>query len=107
VDLFLPIIIVIIAAFVLFLVTLKKKDSHRYPYQLSKYLLSKAERSFYGVLSQVIGDSGLIFTKVRIADVLSPGKSLDRSNWQKAFNAISSKHFDFLICDPRDCCRTR
>lgn len=102
-DLFLPIIIVIIAAFVLFLVTLKKKDSHRYPYQLSKYLLSKAERSFYGVLSQVIGDSGLIFTKVRIADVLSPGKSLDRSNWQKAFNAISSKHFDFLICDPRDC----
>lgn len=72
-------------------------------YQLRSNLLSNAERSFYGVLVQAVGSSGLVFTKVRVADVLTPIKALGRSDWQKAFNTISSKHFDFLICDPQTC----
>jgi ssDNA-binding Zn-finger/Zn-ribbon topoisomerase 1 len=27
---------------------------------------------------------------------------MSRSDWQKAFNKISSKHFDFLLCDKND-----
>ncbi len=77
--------------------------SQAYPYQLTTYLLTKAERSFYGVLVQAVGSSGLVFSKVRVADVLSPKKGLGRSDWQRAFNAVSSKHFDFLICAPDDC----
>jgi hypothetical protein len=41
----------------------------------------------------------LIFSKVRIADVITPALSHDRSDWQKLFNGISSKHFDFVLCD--------
>lgn len=72
-------------------------------YRRKPYLLSKAERSFYGVLTQAVGDKALIFSKVRVADVLAPQKGLNRSNWQQAFNKISAKHVDFLLCDPHDC----
>ena len=72
-------------------------------YRRKPYLLSKAERSFYGVLTQAVGDKALIFSKVRVADVLAPQKGLNRSSWQRAFNQISAKHFDFLLCDPQDC----
>ena len=72
-------------------------------YRRKPYLLSKAERSFYGVLTQAVGGKALIFSKVRVADVLAPQKGLNRSNWQQAFNKISAKHLDFLLCDPQDC----
>ncbi len=72
-------------------------------YRRKPYLLSKAERSFYGVLTQAVGDKALIFSKVRVADVLAPQKGLNRSSWQQAFNKISAKHVDFLLCDPQDC----
>ena len=72
-------------------------------YRRKPYLLSKAERSFYGVLTQAVGDKALIFSKVRVADVLAPQKGLNRANWQRAFNQISAKHVDFLLCDPQDC----
>ena len=68
-----------------------------------KEFLSPAERSFLGVLSQAAGEEWRVFAKVRIADVLTPAKGMSRSRWQSAFNAISAKHFDFLLCDPADC----
>jgi len=99
-------IIVVSAAAFLLLARAKSRasgGSRDYRYQLSKGLLSKAERSFYGVLLQSVGNSGVVFSKVRVADVLSPEKGLSRSDWQRAFNAISSKHFDFIVCEPGDC----
>lgn len=102
-DILLLVVIVIVGV-VFFLAPSKgKSGSGEYPYQLTKYLLSKAERSFYGVLVQAVGDSGVVFSKVRVADVIFPKKGLKRSDWQRAFNAISSKHFDFIVCDPTDC----
>ena len=95
---------IIIVGVVAFLALAKSKGGSRvYPYQLSKFLLSKAERSFYGVLVQAVGSSGIVFSKVRVADVISPRKGQSRSDWQRAFNAISSKHFDFIVCEPTDC----
>lgn len=87
-----------------FLVLGRRKAGYaEYPYQINDGLLSKAERSFYGVLVQAVGDTGLVFAKVRAADVIMPVKGLKRSVWQRAFNAVSLKHFDFVICDPEDC----
>ena len=67
------------------------------------HLLTPAELSFYGVLTQAVGEDWRVFSKVRLADVITPEKGLSRSRWQSAFNAISSKHLDFLLCDPADC----
>jgi len=65
-------------------------------------LFTPAERSFYGVLKQACGDQAEVFGKVRVADVIKPIKGLGRSNWQRAFNRISAKHFDYVICRPDD-----
>ena len=73
------------------------------PYRMSDYFLTKAERSFYGVLAQAVGSDHLVFAKVRVADVLATKKGMNSSDRQRAFNAISAKHFDFLICDPGNC----
>ncbi|WEM45794.1 DUF2726 domain-containing protein (plasmid) [Photobacterium sp. DA100] len=62
-------------------------------------LLTPAERSFYGVLVKAISNDYLIFSKVRVADVIVPVKCGTKKNWRIAFNKISSKHFDFIICD--------
>lgn len=95
-------VILIIVVIVILALAKGKGGSREYTYQRSKYLLSKAERSFYGVLVQAIGSSGVVFSKVRVADLIAPTKGLRRSDWQRAFNAISAKHFDFIVCKPTD-----
>ena len=68
-------------------------------YQKSDALFTPGERSFLGVLKQAVGNNAAIFGKVRVADVVEPKSGLSRSARQKAFNKISAKHFDFLLCD--------
>lgn len=72
-----------------------------FPYERRDMLVTRAERSFLGVLDQAVAGEYRIFSKVRVADVLKPKKGLDRSTWFKAFNQISAKHFDFVLCDPK------
>ncbi len=73
-----------------------------YPYQKKEALFTPAERSFLGVLNQAVGDSAHIFGKVRVADVVVPKKGMSRDDRQKAFNKISGKHFDFILCRKND-----
>ncbi len=82
------------------LAVLAKKGSSadEFPYKKNELLFSPAERSFFGVLNQAVSGKAVVFGKVRVADVLRPSKGLGRSNWQKAFNRISAKHFDYAIC---------
>ncbi len=68
------------------------------PYARKDYLLSRAERSFFGVLQQVVGSELLIFAKVRLGDLLYIKKGAD--NRQSFFNRIQSKHVDFVLCEP-------
>jgi ssDNA-binding Zn-finger/Zn-ribbon topoisomerase 1 len=79
-----------------------KPVQEAYPYQKSDALFTPAERSFLGVLQQAVRDNAVIFGKVRVADVVEPKPGLGRSARQKAFNKISAKHFDFLLCDKED-----
>ena len=68
-------------------------------YRLNNPLFSPAERSFFGVLEQAVPDDNLVLGKVRVADVITPEKGLARPKWQSAFNRISAKHFDYVVCD--------
>ncbi|MGB0204495.1 MAG: DUF2726 domain-containing protein [Neptuniibacter sp.] len=68
-------------------------------YRKKKTLFTEAERSFLGVLDQCIDPAQYrVFGKVRVADIVEPNLTRNRSEWQKAFNAISAKHFDYVIC---------
>ena len=97
---------VLIMAIVLFVVAkLSQKpepDQTGLPYQKAEALFTPAERSFLGALHQAVGNNAAIFGKVRVADVVEPKAGLGRSARQKAFNKISAKHFDFLLCDKKD-----
>jgi len=97
VVLFILVIIVLI-----FLSKIKQTEKIEAPYELRGPLFTPAERSFYGALNLACESQALIFGKVRIADILKPIKGLNRSEWQTAFNKISAKHFDFVLCNPND-----
>jgi len=99
---FIIVVIVILAFFILSVSKNKLTLSNEYPYQKAKTLFSPAERSFLGVLDQVVGSEFRVFGKVRIADVATVRTMSNRSAWQKAFNRISSKHFDFIVCNSSD-----
>lgn len=71
-------------------------------YVKEPFLLSKAERSFLGVLEQSIGDNYRIFSKVRVADVISVQNNTNQKNRTAAFNKIKAKHFDFIIVGKED-----
>ncbi|WP_415899100.1 DUF2726 domain-containing protein [Neptuniibacter sp. QD48_11] len=68
-------------------------------YRQKKTLFTEAERSFLGVLDQCIDpEQHRVFGKVRVADIVEPNPTKNRSEWQKAFNPIKAKHFDYVIC---------
>lgn len=65
-------------------------------------LFSPAERSFLGVLDQALGTEYRVFGKVRVADVLAVARGTDAAKRRSAFNRISAKHLDFVVCAPDD-----
>ena len=69
------------------------------PYKKKDYFFSKAERSFYGVLKQVVCEQLEIFAHVRLWDVIDVVKGTTER--QTYVNKISSKHVDFLLCEPK------
>jgi hypothetical protein len=69
-------------------------------YESLSCFLTPAERSFFGVLQRAVASDYIIFAKVRLADIIRPVKNPSRNGWQTAFNRISSKHVDFILCDP-------
>lgn len=72
-----------------------------FKYKSRGRLFSDAEHSFFLVLKQTLSDEYEVFAKVRIADILTPDHVLKRKNWNAAFYKISSKHFDYVLCDKK------
>ena len=79
-----------------------KAPAKIFPFQSRGKLFSPAERSFLGVLDQIVGESYRVFGKVRLADIIKTKPGLTASARQTAFNQISSKHLDFVVCNPAD-----
>ena len=95
-------LILIVVVAVVLAARLKPQSVKGFPYKKNAVLFSPAERSFLGVLDQAVGDKHRVFGKVRVADVVSVKSMSDRRAWQRAFNRISAKHFDFVICTNND-----
>ena len=83
----------------LFLKLVRSGEFTNFKYKPGGNLFSEAERHFFLVLKQILSDEYEIFAKVRIADILTPDHALSRRNWNSAFYKISSKHFDYVLCD--------
>jgi len=74
----------------------KTEDADPYPYKLTPSLLTASEAVFYGALVVAAGRRYVVFAKVRLADLC---QGLDRWADIRAFNKVSSKHVDFVLCD--------
>ena len=94
--------IVVIMLLILLIAFASRKKVNKFPYILNEALFTPAEAAFHKVLDQAVGSHCHIFGKVRVADIVHVQSMKDRGNWQRAFNRISSKHFDFILCAPND-----
>lgn len=73
----------------------KNKNSVRYK---KKFILTKNEYSFFYKLKPIAEKHNLsILCKIRLADLIEPLPSTDKSEWYSAFNRIKSKHIDFVL----------
>ena len=103
-----PLIGIVVLLAILFAVTValkfnglreQKPNVATSTYEARKCLLTPAENSFFRVLEQAVGNDYRLFAKVRLADIIRPTQSANRSSFQTALNRITSKHVDFVICD--------
>ena len=83
---------------VIFLIVSYKTKTRDFPFIKRDSLLTDAEKKFYFVLFEIIGNEYIIFSKVRIVDLLYLPK-MNTSDFYHYQNKIQSKHVDFLICD--------
>lgn len=92
-----------VVVFLCIVIALRSRDTQRaFPYVLNEALFTPAERAFLTVLDEAIGEDYRIFGKVRIADVASVKAIRDQKSWYRAFNKISAKHFDYVLCNRDD-----
>jgi hypothetical protein len=76
----------------------KKSGEALFPYRLQDNFLSPAERSFYGVLGNAVGDWAVVAPKVGLGDLFYAQTGDHRQN-RVYRNKIDRKHVDFLLCD--------
>ena len=98
----LAIVLTVLVALLLLKKYSKPGSSASFSYQSKNTLCSAAERSFLGVLDQLLADRYRIFLKVRLADLIEIPKGVSKSARQSALNRISGKHVDFVVCDKND-----
>ncbi|OUR72168.1 hypothetical protein A9Q78_07625 [Methylophaga sp. 41_12_T18] len=93
------VLLVIIAIVVLVRAKLNSQQDEvsYFPYLKNASLLTAAELSFYHVLKIAVAEQYEINVKVRVADLISVKKGLDKWLWQTAFNKIKAKHVDFVL----------
>jgi hypothetical protein len=94
-------VLVVILRAALVLMSLNRRGGES-PYIRYVSLFSPAETAFLQVLDRAVGGRYRIFAKTRIADIVDVRQDLDWRTRRNAFNRICAKHFDFVLCKPRD-----
>ena len=75
---------VLLGLLLLVIVWRREKGGKAEPYDLQETLMSPAERTFFGVLDQAVGDKARVFAKVRASYVLTPEAHLGKGKRQQA-----------------------
>jgi hypothetical protein len=99
------VVVILILLIIVAFAALKAKQSSKFEglvFDSRGALFTTAERSFLGVLEQVIDDRYRVFGKVRLGDIVKPAKGLSKSRRTTALNKINQKHVDFVLCSATD-----
>ena len=89
--LFLFLLLAVLAGLLVLKKYVKPGSPIAFPYKAKNSLCSPAERSFLGVLEQLLNDKYRILLKVRLSDLLDITKGVSKSFRQSALNRISRK----------------
>jgi len=68
-------------------------------YVVKRDLMTTNERRFFEALQQALNEQVLIFTKVRLADLITVSPAIPPQQFYNYFNRINAKHFDFVLCN--------
>lgn len=104
---FLILFVVVVVIIVVALLAIRKKTSTEsvsdtdipWPLGVNADFLTAAEKSFFGVITLLLGQQYLICPKVSLSDVIFIHKGTDNGMRQSLFNRISRKHLDFILLD--------
>jgi hypothetical protein len=92
-----PLVLFAVTATVLTVIALASLRDGPLPYERQSVLLSPAEVSFLRSLHLAVREDWLVFSMVRLADIIKVrAKTRKSSYWQ---GRIQNKHLDFVICD--------
>lgn len=72
--------IILLITIVVVFAAISEWSESSFLYRQKGTLFSPAERSFLGVIDSAVSDKYRIFDKVRVADILSPQKGMNRKN---------------------------
>lgn len=98
-NIYIPIILFIVITLIVFF-KVQLREGQKFPYRKKDYLLTITEKEFYNTLKQVVDKNNLlIFSKVRLEDLLWLPKGIDHKERFSLRNRIKSRHVDFVICD--------
>lgn len=92
------VIMAAIAALLIFFRKSASTSSAAKEYRARNSLLTAAERSFFGVLDEVVPEDLLIMCKTRLLDIIQPERC-DKRQWHQRKARIIQKHVDFLLVD--------
>ena len=95
--LLLPAFVILLKLIVAFFERKKNTDVQ---YSKKESILTEAEKSFYTVLREVVGEKYLVCPQVSLSVILSVPDEHDRSRYTVSRNRIQSKYVDFLLCEP-------
>lgn len=79
----------------------KQKKQNSPSYEGQKYLLTQAELKFYRALKVAVGNDYQIMCQVNLSQIIQT-RPMNPSERQTAFNKISRKVLDFVLCDSRN-----
>ena len=77
----------------------KRKEELSYPYEAKEHIMTETELSFYHHLNKLLDDQHVIFTQVRMEDIIKVKKGIENEFGFR--NRIKSRHIDFVICDAK------
>lgn len=87
-------IVIIVASLIL---NSKKQGRRQYNYKKRNFLLSRAEREFYELLLEAVGQEFYVFPQIHLSSLVD--NRVVGQNWFGAFRHIDEKSVDFVLCD--------
>lgn len=80
----------------------EEQSGINYHYELASGLMTPTELKFFRVLESAVDTRYYIFSKVRLEDIITVKKGLDRKQAYGLRSRIKSRHIDFVLCHQHD-----